>query len=274
MEDLATRVELYKVCVCVCDFYKAGLLLHYLSSLLNFIAMLDNLPGMSSFADCTPEFCDYKDSHFAIITGEVIRDCVHRAMWPETASSPAPNKYAAKMRIMTAQMRHQHQYLLRGMVRRLETPAQRYSWAHMIRSVADEVFGDGTVHWGRIVSLFAFVECLAGLLRESSHSTNNNINSSDQEEDSFSQDSETGERLVRDGSSSQSGRALQLQKSLVSELELYMNVRLKAWIESHGGWNAFLEEFADKEIRLEDNFKVGSLMVIGFAALAGYLALR
>ena len=108
----------------------------------------------------------------------------------------SPCKYASKMRRLTAEMRNKQRYGFSCLVRMVHLIDQPSP--HIIQTVAEKFFADGAINWGRIVSLFVFAHCLA---RNTPHDFDNTIN----------QDLATG-------------------------LEMYVNDRLRPWIEANGGW--------------------------------------
>jgi hypothetical protein len=115
-----------------------------------------------------------------------------------TAHAPI-NRYAPTMRRCVEEMLIKHQYLFNGMVSKLDVNMDNISLT--LNNVVEELFRDGAINWGRIVSVYAFTGRLAHHLV-----LQNNTNT---------------ENVIRK----------------VSETcGLVVETKLKDWIEKQGGW--------------------------------------
>jgi hypothetical protein len=99
--------------------------------------------------------------------------------------------------------------LTNGCVVRLEKLVRRTQvWnlppCETIRAVAAEMFADGTINWGRIVTLYTFVRLVVKSIRESGQHSYDFI--------------------------------LRTKMTIASELYQYMDLHLRSWIAANGGW--------------------------------------
>ena len=97
-------------------------------------------------------------------TAEIIAKDIVKHVAFAVNSRPA-DKYCETMRRTVSELSERHEILLKSMVMKLNiTEKNGY---HTFVNVADEIFADGTVNWGRIVSLYAFSARLAAYSVES-----------------------------------------------------------------------------------------------------------
>ena len=109
------------------------------------------------------------------------------------------NQYASTMRRCVEDLLIKHEYLFNGMVKKLDVDMDNVELT--LENVYAELFRDGAINWGRIVSVYTFAGRLAKHLAMSS-------------------DSKTKEVICK-----------------VSEVTgLIVASKLKKWIEQQGGW--------------------------------------
>ena len=78
----------------------------------------------------------------------------------------------------------------------------------MIYNVANELFHDEDINWGRIIALLTFVHVVIQTIHKSVHSYTH---------------------------------VLRMKKKIAVELFHYTNTYLHAWITANGGWVSFLD---------------------------------
>ena len=78
----------------------------------------------------------------------------------------------------------------------------------MIYNVANELFRDEDINWGRTIALFAFVRVLIQTIHKSGQHSYTHV--------------------------------LRMKKKIAVELFHYTNTHLHAWITANGGWVSFL----------------------------------
>ncbi|XP_005089109.1 apoptosis regulator Bcl-2 [Aplysia californica] len=160
--------------------------------------------------------------------------------------SRAPNRYCKTLRRTVKELSDRHNLVFKGMVNRLK-PEDESSLFSTFVIVADEIFDDGQVNWGRIVAVYAFAARLA------LYYIDNNSSSSDSVND---------KRLVS------------YQEKIALFVGKYVASKLGKWILDHGGWDAFVEYFPDQGEFEEKIWKGVLFTAIGLGALATVVASR
>lgn len=161
-------------------------------------------------------------------TLEVARDSLAYALNKPGSPALAPAK---TMRRMVEKCLKKHEILFNSMITRLRVTEPQAYVAFV--AIADEVFGDGKINWGRVVAVHAFVVRLARELLGSG----------------------TPEPF--------------LETTLADYLGRYMADHLGGWIKSQGGWAHFVEHFRD-ESELESKLLTGLVITgVGLGLLAG-----
>jgi hypothetical protein len=151
---------------------------------------------------------------------------------------PPINHYAPTMRRCVEEMLIKHEYLFNGMVNKLHITSDNV--ALTFHNVVNELFRDGAVNWGRVVSVYAFAGRLAKHLA--------------MQKDSCSSD------VIHTVS--------EICGSLVAH-------ELKDWIEKQGGWASFEAYFPEAD-KVEKTVWQGLLFTaaLGLGALATMVAAR
>lgn len=145
----------------------------------------------------------------------------------------ANNKFCKTMRRTVRELSNRHDIAFKGMVNKLNldnsNPFQTFV------NVADEIFDDGQINWGRIVAVYAFAARLAA--RESEKKSD-------------------------------------FPKKIALFVGKYVANKLGKWILDNGGWEAFAEYFPDQG-QIEDTMWKGLLFTaVGLGALASVVATR
>lgn len=125
-----------------------------------------------------------------------------------------PNKYCKTLRRTVKELSDRHDLVFKAMVNRLKTDEKNAFQTFV--TVADEIFDDGQINWGRTVAVYTFAARLA------QHNQNTIINASIQDK---SKKSHTHSEKI----------ALFLGK--------YVASKLGQWILDQGGWVCFLFMF-------------------------------
>lgn len=162
-----------------------------------------------------------------------------------------PNRYCSTLRRTVKELSDRHDLVFKGMVSRLK-PDETNAFPTFV-IVADEIFDDGQVNWGRIVAVYAFAARLAKYYIDN--------NKKDQSETDKINDS-------------YSSKSIQYQKKIALFVGKYVANKLGKWILDNGGWDAFVEYFPDQG-ELEEKIWKGVLFTaIGLGALATVVASR
>jgi len=167
-------------------------------------------------------------------------------------SSPnrAPNRYCKTLRRTVKELSDRHDIVFKGMVNRLK-PDENSAFATFV-IVADEIFDDGQVNWGRIVAVYAFAARLAKYYVD--------INT---------QNSSSSDSISRNDSG-----FVSYQEKIALFAGKYVANKLGQWILEHGGWDAFVEYFPDQGEFEEKMWKGVLFTAIGLGALATVVASR
>lgn len=164
----------------------------------------------------------------------------------ENIKKKPPNKYCKTLRRTVKELSDRHDLVFKGMVNRLK-PDEKSAFPTFV-TVADEIFDDGQINWGRIVAVYTFAARLAQY--------NMNTVSSEPVSDFKSErPSSHSERI-----------ALFVGK--------YVASKLGQWIYDHGGWDAFVEYFPDQGDFEEKMWKGMLYTALGLGALATVVATR
>ncbi|KAK7501741.1 hypothetical protein BaRGS_00007172 [Batillaria attramentaria] len=142
------------------------------------------------------------------------------------------NKFCKTMRRTVQELSNRHDIAFKGMVNKLNldnnNPFQTFV------SVADEIFDDGQINWGRIVAVYAFAARLA----------------------------------ARDGQKSD------FPKKIALFVGKYVANKLGKWILDNGGWEAFANYFPDQGEIEDTMWRGLLFTAVGLGALASVVATR
>lgn len=131
----------------------------------------------------------------------------------QTNSKKPPNRYCSTLRRTVKELSDRYDLVFKGMVSRLK-PNETNTFPTFV-IVADEIFEDGQVTWGRIVAVYAFGARLAKYYVD-------NIVKDESESDKISD--------------SYSLRSKQYQKKIGLFVGKYVANKLGIWILDNGGW--------------------------------------
>jgi len=164
-------------------------------------------------------------------------------------SSPvrAPNRFCKTLRRTVRELSDRHDLVFKGMVNRLK-PDESSAFPTFV-IVADEIFDDGQVNWGRIVAVYAFAARLARYYVDSNS-------------DSAKSDEQTRKKLAN------------YKEKIALFVGKYVANKLGQWILDHGGWDAFVDYFPDQGEFEEKMWKGVLFTAIGLGALATVVATR
>uniref|UniRef100_A0A0B7ADA3 Bcl-2 Bcl-2 homology region 1-3 domain-containing protein n=1 Tax=Arion vulgaris TaxID=1028688 RepID=A0A0B7ADA3_9EUPU len=168
----------------------------------------------------------------------------------EENSKRPPNRYCKTLRRTVKELSDRHDLVFKGMVNRLKPDESNAFPTFVI--VADEIFDDGQVNWGRIVAVYAFAARLAKY----------NSNNSDNIYNNTLNDQESGPKSITH------------QEKIALFVGKYVANKLGQWILDHGGWDAFVEYFPDHGEFEEKMWKGVLFATIGLGALATVVATR
>ncbi|XP_059168735.1 bcl-2-like protein 2 [Physella acuta] len=164
-----------------------------------------------------------------------------------------PNRYCKTLRRTVKELSDRHDIVFKGMVNRLRPDENDAFQTFVI--VADEIFDDGQVNWGRIVAVYAFAARLA------KYYTDNNI-------------IVEPERIIGLNNDPASSHSMSYQKKIALFVGKYVANKLGKWVLDHGGWDAFVEYFPDQGEFEEKMWKGVLFTAIGLGALATVVASR
>jgi hypothetical protein len=168
----------------------------------------------------------------------------------ENAKKP-PNRYCKTLRRTVKELSDRHDLVFKGMVNRLK-PDETNAFPTFV-IVADEIFDDGQVNWGRIVAVYAFAARLA------KYHTDNIYN--------------VDLKIVENKEDS-GHKSITHQEKIALFVGKYVANKLGQWILDHGGWDAFVEYFPDHGEFEEKMWKGVLFATIGLGALATVVATR
>lgn len=144
-----------------------------------------------------------------------------------------PDRFCKTMRKTVKEVSDRHAIALKSMVNKLNVDDTNMFQTFV--NVADEIFEDGQINWGRVIVVYAFASRLSAFLRKSNPEFEDRI-------------------------------ALYVGK--------YVGNKLGRWIVDNGGWDAFADFFSD-ENAVEDKIWKGLLFTAtlgGLGALAAVMA--
>lgn len=144
----------------------------------------------------------------------------------------ATNKFCKAMRRTVKELSSRHEIAFKGMVNKLNLNSTNPF--HTFVNVADEIFDDGQINWGRIVAVYAFAARLAA--------------------------KGTGES--------------DFPKKISLFVGKYVANKLGKWILDNGGWEAFAEYFPDQGEIEDTMWKGLLFTAVGLGALASVVATR
>ena len=128
--------------------------------------------------------------------------------------SKAPNRYCNTLRRTVKQLSDRHDLVFNKMMERLN-PDENCAFPEFV-VIADTIFDDGHVNWGRIVAVYALAA------RLSKHYIDNNSHI-------------TSESNYR--------KRVHYQKNIAVFVGKYISNKLGHWIVYNGGWDSFVEYF-------------------------------
>ncbi|KAI8777381.1 bcl-2-related protein A1-like [Biomphalaria glabrata] len=166
----------------------------------------------------------------------------------EESPKKAPNRYCKTLRRTVKELSDRHDLVFKGMVNRLKLDENNAFQTFVI--VADEIFEDGHVNWGRIVAVYTFAARVAKYY------------------------SDTVSKCEIDKVSDPMVKTKSQQKKIALFVGKYVANKLGKWILDHGGWDAFVEYFPDQGEFEEKMWKGVLFTAIGLGALATVVASR
>jgi Apoptosis regulator proteins, Bcl-2 family len=163
------------------------------------------------------------DTTGAVVTGNTVQHIARELAadtvksFTQTSVPSPPNEHAKTLRRTVEEISCRHEILFSSMVRRLTESVANEPNATLgisFQRIADELFRDGHINWGRIVTVYAFAGWLAR--HAATHSVANGIaeDSVDGNTDRIPNASEEISRLCGD----------------------YVAEKLSDWILQQGGW--------------------------------------
>ncbi|XP_061164871.1 bcl-2-like protein 1 [Saccostrea echinata] len=155
------------------------------------------------------------------------------ATFEENSDRAPQNRYCKTMRRTVKEMSDRHNIAFKSMVQKLNVNDTNAFPTFV--SVADEIFEDGTINWGRIVAVYTFAARLAVHCKK------------------YSPDSE--ERI-----------ALYAGK--------YVASKLGKWILDNGGWDAFADYFPEQGATEDKLWKGLMFTAVGLVTLGTMVANR
>jgi len=156
-------------------------------------------------------------------------------------SMRAPNRYCKTLRRTVKELSDRHNLVFKGMVNRLK-PDETSAFPTFV-IVADEIFDDGQVNWGRIVAVYAFAARLS-------------------------------KYYIDNNPQSDSKKLAQYEEKIGLFVGKYVANKLGHWILDHGGWDAFVEYFPDQGAFEDKVWKGLGALALGLGALATVVASR
>ena len=126
-----------------------------------------------------------------------------------------PNRHCKTMRRIVKELSDRHNMVFKGMVNRLK-PTESNSFQTFV-IVADEIFDDGQVNWGRIVAVYTFAARLAKFHRDSSTSN--------------------------ESSPTCNKGQITFEEKIALFVGKYVASKLGQWVADHGGWVSILRKF-------------------------------
>ncbi|CAG5128051.1 unnamed protein product [Candidula unifasciata] len=168
----------------------------------------------------------------------------------ETNPKKPPNRYCKTLRRTVKELSDRHDLVFKGMVARLKLDETNAFPTFVM--VADEIFDDGQVNWGRIVAVYAFAARLAKYHSDNIYNVDK-LSSSQQEDEN---------------------KLISYKKKIALFVGKYVANKLGQWILDHGGWDAFVEYFPDHGEFEEKMWKGVLFATIGLGALATVVATR
>ncbi|CAH1795762.1 unnamed protein product, partial [Owenia fusiformis] len=140
----------------------------------------------------------------------------------------APDRHCQTLRRTVDQLSQKHDIVFKAMVKKLDI-SQENGYKTFV-NVADEIFEDGQVNWGRVVTVYTFGARIA------KHCTENDMT--------------------------------EFTPKISEFMGRYVAVRLGKWINENGGWDAFSEYFPDENDVENKVWKGLMFTAIGLGALA------
>ena len=175
---------------------------------------------------------------------EIMAEDVVLNMADKNSKRP-PNRFCKTLRRTVKEMSDRHDMVFNGMVNRLR-PAENDTFQKFV-IVADKIFADGQVNWGRIVAVYAFGARLA------KYYTDNNIIES--------------EIIIGVNNEPASSHLMSYQKKIAFFVGKYVANKLGKWVLDHGGWDAFVKYFPDQGELEEKMWKRVLFTTIGLGVL-------
>lgn len=144
-----------------------------------------------------------------------------------------PDRFCKTMRKTVKEVSDRHAIALKSMVNKLNLDDSNMFQTFV--NVADEIFEDGQINWGRVIVVYAFASRLTVYLRKSHP---------------------------------------EFEEKIALYVGKYVGNKLGRWILDNGGWDAFADFFSD-ESAVEDKIWKGLLFTAtlgGLGALAAVMA--
>uniref|UniRef100_A0A0B7BHZ5 Bcl-2 Bcl-2 homology region 1-3 domain-containing protein n=1 Tax=Arion vulgaris TaxID=1028688 RepID=A0A0B7BHZ5_9EUPU len=199
----------------------------------------------------TQTLSDSRMDQVRLLAECMAKDVVH-TFGEENARKP-PNKYCKTLRRTVLDLSAKHSLVFKGIVNRLNLEDDNALQTFVI--VADELFDEGQVNWGRIVAVYAFAAHLAKYLSdhidENAHKVINQVETS-----------------------ADQNKSVLLKDKIASFVGKYVANKLGQWIVDNGGWDAFVDYFPDSQEFESKIWRIGVLTAIGLGTLATVVATR
>lgn len=195
------------------------------------LGLLPGYQGLNSSLDESTQTPNQASSPLEIVRREaevIASDIVSNY---EKTDKKCPDRYCKTMRKTVKEISDRHDIAFKGMVNKLNIGEMGNNAFDVFVTVANEIFEDGQINWGRVIAVYAFAARLAAYFRQSQPDMEEKI-------------------------------ALYVGK--------YVGNKLGHWIIDNGGWDAFADYFSDQSA-VEDKIWKGLLFTAalgGIGALA------
>ena len=150
-----------------------------------------------------------------------------------------PNRYCKTLRRTVKEVSDRHNLVFKGIVNRFKPNEASTLPTFVI--VADKIFEDGQVNWGRIVAVYAFATHLVKHYEDTNR---------------------------HKATESRTENLTHFQDKIGSFVGKYVAYKLGQWILYHGGWDSFVEYFPEHDEFEKRMWKGVLFTTIGFVTLA------